>query len=149
MRRAPQPGVRRQRRGPVGPRPAPATAPGRDPLPGDGGQGPKRLGQSNEFIRLVSNAKRAGGIDALYLGRDPQRTPWYLTTAISHALTVLGWYELPDTDRPPERIWLDDAALNDHFHSVQERYRGDGGDSQWQAIPDQELEQNEFTRGRS
>lgn len=53
--------------------------------------------------------------------------------------------ELPDEDRPNERIWLDDDALAQHFERVQERYRsgGSGGSSDWEAIP--EFEQNELT----
>jgi hypothetical protein len=62
-------------------------------------------------------------------------------------MTVLGWYELPDDDRPPERIWLDDKALTAHFEAVSERYRhpGSSGGSDWETIPGQDFAQNELT----
>jgi hypothetical protein len=60
---------------------------------------------------------------------------------------VLGWFELPDDDRPPERIWLDDKALSDHFEAVSERYRSPsgGGRSDWESIPGSDFAQNELT----
>ncbi len=60
---------------------------------------------------------------------------------------MLGYYELPEDDRPPERIWLDDTALADHFESVSERYRkprDSRGGGDWEAIPD-DFAQNELT----
>lgn len=62
-------------------------------------------------------------------------------------MTVLSWFELPDEDRPPERIWLDDEALNQHFGAIQERYRSGSGGEDWESIPDAEFEQNEVTAG--
>lgn len=52
--------------------------------------------------------------------------------------------EMSDEDQPPERIWLDDEALADHFERVRERYRS-GSSSDREEVPD--LEQNELTKG--
>ena len=74
---------------------------------------------------------------------DPAQSPWYLSVAISHALMVLGFFELMDEDRPAERIWLDDEALTHHFNQVAERRgvsaRGDGD------MAPVDLTQNELT----
>lgn len=63
-------------------------------------------------------------------------------------MTVLSWFELPEEDRPDERIWLDDEALNQHFDALHARYRssGDRGE-EWESVPSGDLEQNEFTKG--
>lgn len=51
---------------------------------------------------------------------------------------------MTDEQRPPQEIWLDDEALNDHFDSVKSRMRtGGASDDGWEDIPTQ---QNEFTR---
>lgn len=64
--------------------------------------------------------------------------------AISHALTVLGYGELTDEQRPPEEIWLDDEALSDHFESVKNAMKsGSSGGSDMEPID----QQNEITRG--
>lgn len=55
---------------------------------------------------------------------------------------MLGWYELPDKDRPPRSIWLDQEALNDHFDTVNSRYSEKGGSED---VPDVD-EQNELTK---
>jgi hypothetical protein len=102
----------------------------------------KKLGQADEFLRVVSTAKRGGGIDALYFDRDPRRTPWYLVTAIGHALAVHGWLELPDDDQPPQSIWLDTEALIDHFDRIRERHKNPGMES----VDDGPLSQNDLTK---
>lgn len=51
--------------------------------------------------------------------------------------------ELADKDQPPEEIWLDQDALNEHFERVKARYGGDGADDDADVIP---LKQNELTR---
>ncbi len=60
---------------------------------------------------------------------------------------MLGWYELPDDDRPPERIWLDDTALTAHFEAVSDRYRSGSTSSggNWESVPDSDHAQNELT----
>lgn len=57
---------------------------------------------------------------------------------------VLGWFELPDDDRPPERIWMDDEALSEHFERVRGRYRSDSRGPEWEEIPG-DLQQNALT----
>ena len=33
-------------------------------------------------------------------------------------MAVLGWWELPEEDQPPERYWGDDEALQEWFAAV-------------------------------
>ncbi len=56
---------------------------------------------------------------------------------------VLSWFELLDEDRPPERIWLDDEALEEHFERVDERRKS--GSRGTEEVPDAELTRNELT----
>lgn len=63
--------------------------------------------------------------------------------AISHALTVLDWHELPKEDRPPEPIWLDDEAISAHFEMLAEKREAQGrGET---LVPDEDMAQNELT----
>jgi hypothetical protein len=48
-----------------------------------------------------------------------------------------------DEDRPPERIWLDDEALEAHWNSV--TARREAGSRGVEAVPAAPLEQNELT----
>jgi hypothetical protein len=36
-------------------------------------------------------------------------------------MTVLGWWELPEEDQPPEQYWGDDDALKEWFEAVKQR----------------------------
>lgn len=58
-------------------------------------------------------------------------------------MTVLGWFELPERDQPPEAIWLDPEALEEHFQRVKDRYAA-GTSSEDEHVS---LSQNELTRG--
>lgn len=96
-------------------------------------------------MRLVSSAKKAGGIDCLYPDRDPRKTPWPLAVAVSHGVMVLSWMELQDEHQPPERIWLNPKLLNEHFERVQEEMQeGRGGMEPVQQVP---MMDNEYTKG--
>ena len=50
------------------------------------------------------------------------QVPWPLQEAINHGLTILSWYEnyLPE-EMPPENLWDDGEAIEDHFRRVRER----------------------------
>lgn len=52
---------------------------------------------------------------------------------------------MPDDDMPPERMWLDDEELSNHFKKVREKYskNGSSSDSSYE-VPD--LAQNDLTR---
>lgn len=52
---------------------------------------------------------------------------------------------MSDEDRPPERIWLDDEALEAHFENVKARYSSKSGSGPMEEVPD--LQQNELTKG--
>lgn len=58
---------------------------------------------------------------------------------------ILGFFEVPEDERPPESIWLDDEALSDHWEHVtaqrQNKYNGT------ESVPSAPLEQNELTAG--
>ena len=48
--------------------------------------------------------------------------PWYLQTAIEHALTILNWYEnLPKKELPPKHLWADPDGLELWWKKVEER----------------------------
>lgn len=44
--------------------------------------------------------------------------PYTLQTAIQRALIFISWDELPDEERPPRWMWMDDEALAAHFEMV-------------------------------
>lgn len=50
---------------------------------------------------------------------------------------------MPEKDQPPEEIWLNPEALQEHFEQVKASYSS--GNSDREEVPD--LEQNELTRG--
>lgn len=56
---------------------------------------------------------------------------------------ILSWYELPDEDRPPERIWLDDDAIESHFEAREQERSSKSGDSS--LVPQAGMERNELT----
>lgn len=58
-------------------------------------------------------------------------------------MNVLGWCEMREEDQPPEKIWLDDDALNEHFTAVKERY---SSGSAMESIDDEPMEQNLLTK---
>lgn len=55
----------------------------------------------------------------------------------------MSYYELPEEDRPPEQIWLDDEAITIHFEQVEARreakYKGE-------SVPEAtDMQRNELT----
>lgn len=64
------------------------------------------------------------------------QVPWPLQEAISHALTILAWYEnYLASELPHENLWDDAEAIEEHFRRVRERkdaerdgYRSDDDD---------------------
>jgi hypothetical protein len=59
-------------------------------------------------------------------------------------LQVLNYLEIPEDDRPPEEIWLDEEALAEHFDMVKSRHRERArGRDAVEIVP---LEQNELTK---
>lgn len=47
-------------------------------------------------------------------------------TAVSVALGVLGFLELPEEDTPPELIWHNDSRMEEWWASVKERRANPG-----------------------
>lgn len=56
---------------------------------------------------------------------------------------VIGFQEMREEDQPPEDIWLDQEALNDHFQRLKEKYSSNSGGEPMQLV---DLDQNEMTR---
>lgn len=52
--------------------------------------------------------------------------------------------ELPDEDAPPEEIWLDQEAINDHFQRVKDRH---SSGARGESMEELELDQNDLTKG--
>jgi len=63
---------------------------------------------------------------------------------VNHALALLGWLEMPEQDQPPESIWLDEAALAQHFQDIRERYQSEGAGD---AVEDRPMVENDLVRG--
>lgn len=67
--------------------------------------------------------------------------PYTLHQAIVFGLRVLEWEELSPDERPPKRLWLNNAALNTHFEEVQrkrdEKFKPGGG-SDSRDLPDED-----------
>lgn len=57
---------------------------------------------------------------------------------------MLGWFELPEEDQPPQWIWLDDEKISAHFAGVRERYGSKSG-AGMESVPQSESEPNELT----
>ncbi len=49
-----------------------------------------------------------------------------------------------EEDQPPQRIWLNDEELADHFERIRAKY---ASKDDTEAVPQAPLEQNELTRG--
>lgn len=60
---------------------------------------------------------------------------------------VLSFGELPDDERPPERIWLDDEALSAHWERVEAARKHKYGGTEAVPAAEGQLEQNELTAG--
>jgi hypothetical protein len=91
-------------------------------------------------MRVASSAKRTGGLDPLLIDGRIEKTPWYLSAAIHHAVTILSWMELPDDKRPPEEIWLHPELLEEHFERVFPKNEEEGVEK----VP---MMSNELTKG--
>lgn len=50
--------------------------------------------------------------------RSLAECPWNLVDAILTGLSLAGFDELDEKDRPPKRIWLDGPKLKEHWSSV-------------------------------
>lgn len=46
---------------------------------------------------------------------------WDLMEAVSAAMAVLGWFELPEDEVPPERYWHSPDLLDEWFEAAKRR----------------------------
>lgn len=74
-----------------------------------------------------------------------------LSVAITKALILLGYMELPDDDQPDEKIWNHPEKLEEWFDMVKERRKNpnmekvpNSPEEYWEG---QEYDQNELTAG--
>jgi hypothetical protein len=70
-----------------------------------------------------------------------------LSTAITKALIILNYYELPEEDQPKNTIWDHPEKLEEWFEQVKERRKHPGTEKvpdEWENV---DLEQNELTKG--
>jgi hypothetical protein len=56
---------------------------------------------------------------------DLRELPAGYFDAIGMALGFLSFEELPEEDRPPRRIWLNNEALKEHFAAVKARRKAE------------------------
>ncbi len=71
-----------------------------------------------------------------------------LSMAVTRALIVLGYFELPDDETPDESIWGHPEKLEAWFDEVKSKRNNPGSErvsnAEWEQA---ELEQNELTKG--
>lgn len=58
-------------------------------------------------------------------------------------MLILSWEELPEEERPPKRIWLDDERLNAFFQEVRRRRKQEASGER---APIEDPVQNEAAR---
>lgn len=68
-------------------------------------------------------AKHAGGLDAFYPDGDVTRANWDLVVAIEAAIQVLGWFEHPQDEQPPENIWHSPERIKEWFEAIRQKRR--------------------------
>lgn len=78
----------------------------------------------------------------MYPQQDILQAPWPLQTAISHALSILSWYELPEEDRPSEEIWLNPEKLEIHFEDIKDRRERESRDGDFEEPIGNEITEN-------
>lgn len=62
---------------------------------------------------------------------------------IRRSMIFLGFEEMPQEDRPPRKIWMDDKLLVEHFNRLREKRSAEaGGDS----VSREPMEQNSLAK---
>lgn len=62
---------------------------------------------------------------------------------IRRSMIYLGFEEMPQEDRPPRKIWLDDKRLVEHFDRLKEKRKAEaGGDS----VPSEPMQENSLAK---
>lgn len=70
-----------------------------------------------------------------------QDAPYNVVYAVSHALTVLSWFEnLPEEETPPRWIWWSDKLLDNWFEKIKSDRKKDRPSSQ----EDESMVENEL-----
>lgn len=69
--------------------------------------------------------------------------PWPVHEAISHGLSILGWFEnFQESEMPDENLWDDAEAIERHFKVIiAKRDEGYSGDT---TPPDEEMMGNDL-----
>lgn len=66
-------------------------------------------------------AKRCGGLSTIFPDGDMVKANHELSTAVTKAMIILGYFEMMDDDRPDESIWNHQERLDEHFELVKQR----------------------------
>jgi hypothetical protein len=80
----------------------------------------------------VRIARDFGGVSELLppVVKNLRDCPWRWFEAIRLAMFFLSFEELPEEDRPPKKIWLDNEAMESHFAALKaKRKREAEGDT--------------------
>ena len=60
---------------------------------------------------------------------------------------IMGYYEMPEEDRPPEAIWLQGKLLTEHFDRIKAKYKAKASGMEPIEVMGGETIQNPFTAG--
>lgn len=52
-----------------------------------------------------------------------------------------------EEDQPPQQIWLDSEAIEEHFNAIRDKYNSNSGTSGDEDVPDPSWGQNTLTEG--
>ncbi len=75
---------------------------------------------------MVSLAKRCGGLSSLFPGGNLIESNNELSMAVTKAMIVLGYYEMPEDDQPDDSIWNHFERLTEHFEMVKKMRKNPG-----------------------
>jgi hypothetical protein len=67
--------------------------------------------------------------------------------AISTAMGVLGWMELPEEEVPPRRIWHHEERLTAWFEAVDQKRKDRMSGTRFESVEDADMTENEMAAG--
>lgn len=84
-------------------------------------------------------------MESFFPDKDITRCNHELSTAITSALVILGFFELPEDEQPDESIWGHPERLDDWFEAVKHRRKNPGQEPIVDDYSDKDFTQNELT----
>lgn len=83
----------------------------------------------------------------MYPGGDMLRVNHELSIAITKALTILGYFELPEDESPDESIWNHPEKLDEWWEQVKsardEKYGNTSKNESWEDV---DMDENEYSK---